>query len=163
MNTASMVSVTEIANSVQATQEDIASLSSFAQDVIHTDPATGKLYVDKRKRPLLEGALCGAIYRRKDARALAADEALTEAHEALLAGPRLPRTAADRLVWESDMLTLLTRLTGALTELVDAKVDQGTMRPRTADRLRGDAAALQRSAEVSVTAAVNKARRSLGF
>lgn len=141
------VLVSDIAASVNATDDDVRSLAPEWQRMIRID-TDGTYYADAANKNYLWGALYSTADRRKDARVETANTELTKAYDALkAASATCPKSTAGRLVWQETMLAKVRQVRDALVELAEARVDASALSPAAAAQIRTDADRLVGDAE----------------
>ncbi|MGW4825743.1 hypothetical protein ACWEP4_44580 [Streptomyces sp. NPDC004227] len=153
--------VSEIAQRVGATPDDIESLAPVWQGMMRRD-GDGRLWVSEDRQGYILGALDAAVDCRKDARIKEADANLVASYRDLLAAGRHSapgiRAAARR---QQRMLDRVKRVLGALTELVDAKIDARRMKPETAAQIRAEVDRLGRDAQQNAARALEAIKSML--
>lgn len=146
--------VSDIAQRVGATPDDIDSLDAVWQNMMRRDDH-GRLWVSKNREYYLLGALDAAADCRKDQRIEDADASLAGSYRNLMLAARRSapgiRGAARH---QKQTLGSVNRVLDALEELVDAKVDGRRMKPETAAQIRGEAGRLRRDAQQNAARAL---------
>lgn len=140
--------VSDIARRARATQADIDAIADDALygSLMNRD-GDGRWWVTARREGLIYGALDSEAWERKNTRIKTADQDLLAAYAELQrAGRRSPSSPLAAARHHQRMLSSVLRVLEALTELVDAKADKGSMDPAVAAEIKTAAEEIRRDA-----------------
>lgn len=155
--------VSDIAQRVGATHDDIESLAPVWQGMMRRDD-NGHLWVSKDRQGYILGALDAAADDRKDKRIEEADANLVSSYRNLM---RMGRRSAPGLqaAARQQQLTLasVSQVLDALVELIDAKTDGRRMKPETAAQIRAGVDLLRRDAQKNAEDALRAIKSLLGL